>query len=776
MADYTNEELEIIKNHKPQKESDYNADELEFIKNSKKSNPFDITQNLTRGMSEPTNVPHRLQGLLAGTLENLRGVDLYKNKIQSALGIGNEDAANQKTHSQYNDLINKVFSKEAQHSPSGQQGFKEGQVLSTLLLPGGPEIKSAEKFTQMLPAIAKNFGINLGINEALAPAFQPDKKLSDAYIEGIPLSALGALIPGAAATGKRAIGSLRSKGGTATEEEVNRNLEAAKTIGIDLPLAQATASPLVSGTQSSLLANTPFSGMSQHFVNTGKTLKNKSNDIVNDLVGNSTMKDVMTNAMKNYEEAKTQSTQNYKAVDNRIKELGENKLLDQNYEKLKRFEKENTIEPNKDNENGFIVHSSNQEKPEESKSQFNYYISPKSNIKKIELNDSEFNKIKNMNEEELNTYLYKNHDIIPTKGGKTDGIKIVNKEEPSLSTYLIKNPDKIISEEEARPKITNRSNLTNTAKYFLKRPEGIKDNADLMKDLEEASRGEPIDFSVSGPTKSKYFNKQRIAGRAGDNASESIYRALGAAHAADINNAVKEINDPQLDQLLNKANSHYKEWLAPVKTKENVALRKFVKGNGRPGQLINSFSKTGWDDPDLQEQILKFLDPKSQRNYTGHLLSKFKRTGFKGEEKLKEDRMLGHYEGLGDKTKEKLFQHAPEEKQTLDAINHMKSLYNLDLKQLINAKSGEKSAKSLALYLTALAGLGGAGYATTHSTPESLLISLIGLPLLARGTSAYLRSPMATRGYLKALKTKNSPTRLRNLSGLQALQNNQENQ
>lgn len=314
-------------------------------------------------------------------------------------------------------------------------------------------------------------------------------------------------------------------------------------------------------------------------------------------------------------------------------------------------------------------------------------------------------------------------------------------------------------------KVSDRSNIKKAADDVLATFERRKSehkntpiDAQLYKDLQDAAEANPMEFEGVNPLRSRYREAASEARASGKNSTASIYEKLLASHNADIEKNLERINDPKLRELNDTANKHYAEWLAPVK--ENKTLNKYLNGRGKSDLLVESFSKKGWDQPETQAQIMKYLSPKEQRQYAGEYLSKFEHQGYNKSKDLNEDRMLTNYKNLGDQTKEIMFKHAPEEKQKLDAMVHVRDLYDSDIKQLLNPKNGEKGAKQwlytlgLLSNIPTLGGVGLASHAATH----------------------YLTSPLAKSAYRKGLqlKGKSTKTPVNNAALMNALLNRED--
>jgi hypothetical protein len=577
-------------------------------------------------LQNPHNNPGR--AMLAGILSDLGGVNAYKNKIRGMMGRSDNSEQESKN---YQDLINKILPSKMAQQPESQRAMTAGKLGPLLAIPGGPELEAGEgalAFLPKIPSLLKSLGYNFGVGEAVSPVFNPKESLSDAYKEALLPSAAGALAGPAYAMGKNALGGLLRQGGTASAEEFERNVKAAKELGIKLPIGQAAESPNVKGFQSATLANVPFSGMAQHFTNVGKNLKEGSNEVVDSLKtlpekdeeSRNPLKQIMGAAKKKYEDVRKESFNNYKS---------RNDYADSIEEKI-----------------------------------------------------SDRSEIKNTAD-----------DILA-------GIQRRKEENPNTPI-----------------------------------------DSQALKDLEDASAANPMSFEGINPLRDRYRQTAKNSRKNGDNYTASIYERLLGAHNSDIEKNLQRINDPKLTELNNKANQHYSEWIAP--TKENKTLNKYLSGRGNADLLVEAFSRKGWDQPETQAQIMKYLSPKEQRQYAGEYLSKFEHQGYDKAKDLNEDRMLTNYQNLGDQTKEILFRHAPEEKQKLDAMTHVRKMYDSDIKQLLNPKSGEKAAKQwlytlgLLSNIPTVGGVGAGSHLATH----------------------YLASPVSKSFYRQGLKLKDESTK-----------------
>jgi hypothetical protein len=607
----------------------------------------------------PKNSAYMGRGAAAGAIDFTKNTANYANKLADILGLPQSKTINQFDPSE---LTKKIYPEEVANTMQGKAGYLAGQIAPTLAIPGGPAVQAEKGFLGILPkasSMLKNFGYNLGVGEALSPIYNPKKSLSEAYSEGLTPSVAAASLGPALGLGKNVLGGLLRQGGTATEEELARNVAAAKELGQKIPLGQAAASPLLSGFQSAILSNTPGAGMAQHFVRVGKDLKNQTGNIIDSLKtlpekneqGETSLKQLVNSAKENYQKEKQVSRKSY---ENRNKYLEEKRInLDQ-----------------------------------------------RNNLKKT------------------------------------------------------------------------AEDIDNDIKRQLESNKNMPIDSQFLKDIEDAKEGNTMSFKDVNNLRDRYRQTAKSLRLKGDNITASGYERLLAAHNADIEQKLLSLNDQKAIELNNIANQHYAKKLAPVK--ENSILRKYLNGKGNPDLFIQSFSKGGWDQPELQKTIMQYLNPQQQRQYAGEFLSKFEREGYQGERHLKEDKILNNYENLGDETKNIIFQNAPEEKKKLDAINHIKHLYNSDLKQLINTKSGEKSAKQLLLYLSGLGALAG-GEAYSGVSPGHIAAQMIAVPFLGRGATRYLTSPLSQNLYRKGLKLKGKPTKLP-VSPAALLGLNQENQ
>jgi hypothetical protein len=116
--------------------------------------------------------------------------------------------------------------------------------------------------------LAKGAGVGAGV----APIYQPKQDLASSMEEGALGGAAGAALGPMLGAAGRGVGKAFSMGGTATEAEVKDAMEAAKRLGIKIPLAETIKSPVMKQGQSSFLTALPFSGMSKEYIKAGEGL------------------------------------------------------------------------------------------------------------------------------------------------------------------------------------------------------------------------------------------------------------------------------------------------------------------------------------------------------------------------------------------------------------------------------------------------------------------------------------------------------------------------
>lgn len=291
-----------------------------------------LSGGLQKSTSDWSQFPEYLKSILGGSLQSMQGFNAYKNKLLSAANLGSPEQT-QKQAQDYQSLIGKVSpSSDFSQSNKGKIGNVIGQLAPLLGIPGGPELEAGGLFDILpkLPSLAKNMLYNTGVGEAISPIFSPDKSLSESYKEGLKPSIAGASVSPALAAGKNMLGGLLRQGGTATPEEFERNLRAAQTSGVNLPIGQSSASPHWAAIQS-MLSRIPGTGSAKAFMDVGKKMKGETKSVLDSL---STMPDIDENGntplqkISEFINNKTKSlrkqdSKNYDQVEKKAWDLGE---------------------------------------------------------------------------------------------------------------------------------------------------------------------------------------------------------------------------------------------------------------------------------------------------------------------------------------------------------------------------------------------------------------------------------------------------------------------
>lgn len=284
-----------------------------------------------------------------------------------------------------------------------------------------------------------------------------------------------------------------------------------------------------------------------------------------------------------------------------------------------------------------------------------------------------------------------------------------------------------------------------------------KIDPELLNDLTDASLGNAMPFSLSGPEKSRYRDLRDNAFESGDTYKGSIYSELLNAHSNDVANNIKNIDDPRLANALEEANKFHATKIAPIKNDPN--LYKYAQGIGDHDLLAQTFVKGGqYDRPEKANAIYSLLSPDEQKQLTHEILTRSQRVGFEGEPVIREDKALNQFNDIGDRTKDIMFKHAPEQRDKMAALYHTRKLFDSNLDQMSNPKTGEQGAKQFWLKMGALAALGSVGgyEYKKDGDPTTLALGLLGVPL-ALGYSKFNQSDLAKSLFRAGSKISEKP-------------------
>ena len=603
------------------------------------------------GMSRTEALGAQSRGFLSGLLDLGRGLANILPGAEEMAGI--PQTYKPLTAEQVGE--NKLLPEEMAKTPEAQRGKLGAQLMAGAAVPFGA-VEEAGIIPQLMGA-GKTF---LG-SEALGAAMSPDEQLEKSLKENLwssaGLASLGPLLSG----GKAGLSGLLKQGGTATPEEFERNVRAGQQSGVELPLGQTAASPLVAGTQS-ILSKIPGVGSAQDFIKSGKILKKETGSTLDslntmpekDLEGNTTMQQLSNKVNEKFLNLKKQDSANYRKVDDIAKESG------------------------------------------------------------------------------------------AMIGDRSATQQVANERLEQLKQQQAVNPNRKI-------------------------------DSQLFDDLTDASLGNPMPFSLAGPEKSRYRDLMKSAFNSGDTYKGAIYSDLLKAHSKDVVNNLASADNPELKEAFENANKFHAEKIAPIKNDKD--LYRYAQGEGDADLLAQSFVKGGqYDRPDKAKAIYSMLDPHEQNQLTHEILTRSQRLGFEGEPEIREDKALNHFNNIGDETKEIMFQNAPEQKNKLSALSHTRKLFDTNLNQMSNPKTGEQGAKQFWMKMAALGALGGAGYGEYKGgeSPGTVAATLLGVPLGLRSYSKYLKSDLAKSAYRAGGKLEEKPTSLSRSVGLVPLMKQKE--
>jgi hypothetical protein len=239
----------------------------------KKSDMDKMHRSIYAGLNEQSakDVPGELsnigRGSLAGVLKLGQGIGELQAKGLRALGVPIKPLQ-ETAGSDVNTGISRLYSPQVASTPEGQIGYAAGQTLPLMGMPLGEG------------GVLAQTGKSALTSEALAPVFNPDQSLSDAYIQGLaPSAGAGAIT--ALLHVPRGIGTALKMGGKATPEEFEANVRAAGDKPVSI--GKLSKAPMVNKFESNFLSNLPFSGMSQKNIQVGEMLDKDVGDVLHEL-------------------------------------------------------------------------------------------------------------------------------------------------------------------------------------------------------------------------------------------------------------------------------------------------------------------------------------------------------------------------------------------------------------------------------------------------------------------------------------------------------------
>lgn len=479
----------------------------------------------------------------------------------------------------------------SQYPGAAALGEFAGGALPLAALPEAAvgKITSLEPLLAQLPKalqgtgrLAGRLAKGAGVSAALAPVYEPEKDVLSVGKQGALLGGLGAALGPVAGLVMRGMKQAARMGGTASSAEVKDAIDAAKRLGVKIPLGEATESPILKKTQSSFLSDLPFSGMSQEYIKIGKGLNDQIESILSDI--------------------------------------------------------QPSIEKN--------VGSS--------------------------LQDAIISATKKAESEKRN--LYKDvHTLAEKTGHKV-----------STDSYR-----------------KTASDLMKEITRFNEENVEFKDVFDpsIYSILDKARGSKTKSFEGAFDLDKRINNELKKSDSQGDYATSSILRQLKDSINTDIDSSAAKSGDSNLINAWNKAKSHFKNEVVPLRKND---ISKFTKSDADLDTIIPTFLKTGqFERPQLLNRLTKNLSEEEKGNVAHQYLTKSLREG----QELNSDSVLTAYNKLGDKQKNLLF--GKEDKKKLDDVLKIRKLMGMDLKQMMQPKTGEKMSKLVALTSPATAYLAG---------------------------------------------------------------------
>lgn len=217
------------------------------------------------------------QAKLVRPAANALGIPVAQSMQESVGGQASQNTINQLLGGQQDQngitqLVTGQQTPKVLQTPEGKIGYAAGQAIPYVGMPMGEG-----------GALVQGLKAAVG-SEALAPAFSPEKSLSDAYKDAMAPSALSGLLTATLTGllhGPKNLGKLMSMGGTATPEEFAANEAAAgnKPVGI----GALSNAPTQTFLEQRGLPNIPFTGQAQKNMQVGRMLDNEMRHVKNDL-------------------------------------------------------------------------------------------------------------------------------------------------------------------------------------------------------------------------------------------------------------------------------------------------------------------------------------------------------------------------------------------------------------------------------------------------------------------------------------------------------------
>jgi hypothetical protein len=296
-------------------------------------------------------------------------------------------------------------------------------------------------------------------------------------------------------------------------------------------------------------------------------------------------------------------------------------------------------------------------------------------------------------------------------------------------------------------------------KDSLKRFVDDSDFKDLRKDLysQETNHATgsktPDKISFEKAIEQKKLLNQKISditnkdGSSSDPQKRRFLMQLKSSLDESINKSASDAKNPEIYQNLKSADKHYSQEVKPFEE----SFGKYLRGKKDPDLLAPEFVKnTRYPRNNLLSKLSENLSDES-RQALGHMNLTRGSQNLLGENIINEDKALNEYLKMSDKAKKEFF--TDKQREILDSAAQVRKNSGLDLKQMVQAKTGEKNAKLMG---AALVGGLGSAYAydkDVGNTGLATYLAALGLGKLSRNKTlqnAFLKSLRASERNVQA--------------------------